>query len=158
MTYKYLAYSIALGFISFIVGMAVNAILRRTVFYTHSLSNLNFIRSEQLNRLIGIGVFKWVIKNTFLKYFNQSLTLKKKIEKTDLVKLRDEMTAAEISHLIAFLFVTTFALEKFYNLNFIFGLTIMIVNVLMNLYPSLLQQVNKRRIDKFITLTLRQIR
>jgi len=29
-------------------------------------------------------------------------------------------------------------------------LTIMVVNILMNLYPSLLQQENKRRIDKLI--------
>ena len=150
MAYKYLSFSIALGFISFIVGIAVNAILRRTEFYKRSLTNLNFVTSEKLNKVIGIGIFKWVVKNTFFKYFNQSLTLKKRIEKTDLVKLRDEMTAAEISHLIAFLFVTFFAFAKFYNLNFLFGLTIMIVNVLMNLYPSLLQQENKRRIDRFI--------
>lgn len=150
MFYKYLSFSIALGFISFIVGMVVNAPLRKTEFYKHSLSSLNFITSEKLNKIMGIGIFKWIIKNTFFKYFNQSLTLKKRIEKTDLLTLRDEMTAAEISHLIAFLFVTFFALAKFYNLNFLFGLTIMIVNVLMNLYPSLLQQENKRRIDKFL--------
>lgn len=60
------------------------------------------------------------------------------------------MTISEIDHLIGFVFVTIFALVKFYYLDFLFGLTIMMVNILMNLYPSLLQQQNKRRIDRSI--------
>jgi hypothetical protein len=39
---------------------------------------------------------------------------------------------------------------KFYKTEWLFGLTILIVNKLMNLSPSLLQQQNKRRIDKLI--------
>jgi len=132
------------------VGIVVNTVLRKTDFYNRSLSSLNFIKSEKLNKFIGLGVFKWVIKNTFFKYLNQNLKLKKKIEKADLIHLRDEMTKAEIDHLIGFIFVTVFAFVKFFNFDFVFGLTIMIVNALMNLYPSLLQQENKRRIDKFI--------
>lgn len=57
------------------------------------------------------------------------------------------MTKSEIEHLIAFVFAS-FAIAKFYNHNYLFCLIIMIVNILMNLYPSLLQQQNKRRIDK----------
>ena len=60
------------------------------------------------------------------------------------------MTISEIDNLIGFVFVTIFALVKFYYLDFLFGLTIMMVNILMNLYPSLLQQQNKRRIDRSI--------
>lgn len=150
MIYKYLSFSIAIAFISFMVGMMINALLRKTAFYKNHLSNLNFIKSERLNDIIGIGIFKWIVKNTFFKFFNQKLTLKKKIEIADLNKLRDEMTISEIDHLIGFAFVTIFAFIKWYTHNFIFGLTIMIVNILMNLYPSLLQQKNKRRIDKLI--------
>lgn len=94
--------------------------------------------------------FKWVVKNTFFKFFNQKLKLKGKIEKADLAKLRTEMTRSEIDHLVAFIFVTCFALFAFYNLKFTSAGIMMAVNVLMNLYPSLLQQENKRRIDKFI--------
>ena len=130
--------------------MIINAILRKTEFYNKKLSNLNFIKSQNLNRIIGIGIFKWVVKNTFFKYFNQKLKLKRKIEKTDLNKLRNEMTKSEIEHLIGFVFVTIFAFVKFFSANFLFGFIIMIVNILMNLYPSLLQQENKRRIDKLI--------
>ena len=150
MTYKYLSFSISIAFISWIVGMIINAILRKTEFYNKKLSNLNFIKSQNLNRIIGIGIFKWIVKNTFFKYFNQKLKLKRKIEKTDLNKLRNEMTKSEIEHLIGFVFVTIFAFVKFFSANFLFGFIIMIVNILMNLYPSLLQQENKRRIDKLI--------
>jgi len=150
MIYKYLAFSASITVISWMVGIVINAIFRKTNFYKNNLSDLNFLKSENLNKIIGIDIFKWIVKNTFFKFFNQKLKLKKKIEKNDLNKLRDEMTISEIDHLIGFAFVTIFAFEKFVNLNFLFGLIMMIVNVLMNLYPSLLQQENKRRIDKLI--------
>jgi len=106
------------------------------------------IKNENLNKIIGLGYFKWIVKNTFFKFFNQKIKLKNK--KTELSEIRKEMTIAEISHLIGFIFVTVIALYKSVSINYLFGLTIMIVNILMNLYPSLLQQENKRRIDKLI--------
>jgi len=147
---KYLSFSISIAFISWIVGMLVNAFLRKTDFYTKHLNHLNFIKSEKLNKIIGMDFFKWIVKNTFFKFFNQKLKLKNKIKKADLVKLRAEMTTSEIDHLIAFIFVTCFALVAFYHLKFVSAGIMMLINVLMNLYPSLLQQENKRRIDKFI--------
>lgn len=132
------------------VGMIINGILKRTAFYNNKLTNLNFIKSEKLYKWIGVDLVKWIVKNTPFKYFNQKLKVNSKIEKSDLVKLRQEMTSSEIDHLIGFVFVTIFAMVKFYKSDWLFGLTIMIVNILMNLNPSLLQQQNKRRIDKLI--------
>ena len=68
----------------------------------------------------------------------------------EIQNLINEMTIAEISHLIGFLFVTFFAVYKTITHDFLFGLIIMIVNIFMNLYPTLLQQENKRRIDPII--------
>lgn len=98
----------------------------------------------------GVGIVKWIVKNTPFKYFNQKLKLKNKIEKNDLHILRGEMTSSEIEHLIGFVFVTVFALVKCYKTEWLFGLTMMVVNIFMNLHPSLIQQQNKRRIDKFL--------
>ncbi len=148
--YKYISFSISIAVISWLVGMALNAVLRKTTFYKSNLSNLNFIKTEKLNKIIGIDIFKWVVKNTFFKFFNQKLKLKSKIEKSDLITLRNEMTISEIDHLIGFVFVTVFAVIKSIQFNYKFGLIIMIVNVLLNLYPSILQQQNKRRIDTFL--------
>lgn len=150
MVYKYLSFSIAVAFSSFIVGMAVNAFLKKTKFYNDELSDLNFIKSEKWNKWFGVGMVKWIVKNTPFKYFNQKLKLKNRAEKTDLHQLREEMTNSEIEHLIGFVFVTIFALVKFYNSEWLFGVTLMIVNVFMNLNPSLLQQQNKSRINKLI--------
>lgn len=147
---KYISFSIAITFISFIVGMAVNAILKKTNLYTNQLSKLNLIKSEKLNKCLGVDIVKWVVKNTPFKYFNQKLKLRNKIVLADLHVLRAEMTSSEIDHLIGFVFVMFFVLMKFYKTEWLFGLTILIVNILMNLSPSLLQQQNKRRIDKLI--------
>ncbi len=147
---KYISFSIAITFISFIVGMAVNAILKKTKFYNNRLSKLNLKKSEKLNKCLGVDIVKWVVKNTPFKYFNQKLKLRNKIEIADLHVLRVEMTSSEIDHLIGFVFVMFFVLMKFYKTEWLFGLTILIVNILMNLSPSLLQQQNKRRIDKLI--------
>ncbi|MBX2873038.1 MAG: hypothetical protein KTR30_13080, partial [Saprospiraceae bacterium] len=70
--------------------------------------------------------------------------------KTDLSEIRYQMTLSEISHLIGFVFVTVFAIQKSFAVSLVFGLTMMIPNVFMNLYPSLLQQENKRRIDQLV--------
>ena len=150
MVYKYLIFSISITVISFMVGIIIGGVLKKTAFYNKELSNLNFIKSDALNKWIGVDMVKWIIKNTPFKYLNQSLQLKNKIEKADLHQLRRDMTSSEIDHLIGFVFVTAFALVRFYKTEWMFGLIIMAVNVLMNLHPSLLQQQNKRRIDRLI--------
>jgi len=140
-------FGMSMSVISWIVGMILNSILVKTKYY-EKLSNLNFITSKTWNKWIGIKYFKWIVKNTFFKFFNQSIKLENK--KADLTKIRNEMTLAEISHLIGFIFVAVFAIYKSFIVNIVFGLTMMIPNLLLNLYPSLLQQENKRRIDKLI--------
>lgn len=130
---------------SWIIGMVMNSLLMKTEYYKR-MSNFNFILNEKLNEIIGIKYFKWIVKNTFFKFFNQQLKVENR--KTDLTELRNQMMISEISHLIGFVFVAIFAVYKCFSVNIVFGLTMMIGNTLLNLYPSLLQQENKRRIDK----------
>lgn len=149
MILKYFTFSIAAAFISWIAGMLMSEILKKSGQY-EKLANLNYIKSEKANTYLGLGAFKWIVKNTFFKYFNPKLTLKGKAELNQLRELRKEMTFSEISHLMAFFAVSVVALLKLAKGEFIFAVVIMAVNILMNLYPSLLQQENKRRIDKFL--------
>jgi hypothetical protein len=131
--------------------MIIHAVLKKTEFYNKRLSNLDFVENEKLNKYIGVDVIKWIVKNTPFKYFNQTIKIKGRIEKTGLIKLRQDMTSSEISHLIGFAFVLIVALLIFLKTKFFLGIVIILtVNILMNLYPSLLQQQNKRRIDKLI--------
>ncbi|WP_339923127.1 hypothetical protein [uncultured Cyclobacterium sp.] len=114
------------------------------------LSKLNFIENKALNKNLGLPYFKWIVKNTPFKFFNPNMRLKAKVEYIELVKLRKEMTFSEISHLGAFLFVGGFALVKIVYGQYLFSFIIMLANTFMNLYPSLLQQENKRRLDRLM--------
>lgn len=143
---KYVTFGIAISFISWIVGMICNSILIQTKYY-EKLSNLNFITSKSLNTYIGLNYFKWIVKNTPFRFFNQKIRLQNK--KAELTEIRKEMTIAEVSHLIGFIFVTSIALYKGFSDNYLFAILISLVNIPMNLYPALLQQENKRRIDRF---------
>jgi len=140
-----LIFGISMSVFSWIIGMVMNSLLMKTEYYKR-MSNFNFILNEKLNEIIGIKYFKWIVKNTFFKFFNQQLKVENR--KTDLTELRNQMMISEISHLIGFVFVAIFAVYKCFSVNIVFGLTMMIGNTLLNLYPSLLQQENKRRIDK----------
>lgn len=131
--------------------MILHALIKSQPYYT-DLSNLNFIKSKRLNKAIGLGVFKWIVKNTFFKYFNQKIKLERRIQVDELYELRKEMSISDISHLLGFAVVTLFAFAKFIYGNYSFGLVMMAVNIVLNLYPSLLQQENKRRIDKLIRI------
>jgi len=104
-----LIFGISASVISWIVSMVLNSVLMKTAYYK-KLSNLNFIKSEKLNQKIGIKYFKWIVKNTFFKFFNQNIKIENK--KTDLIKIRNEMTYSEISHLIGFVLVLIFAINK----------------------------------------------
>jgi hypothetical protein len=140
-------FGISISFISWIVGMILNSILIKTAFYC-KLSNLNIIKSKYLNEKIGMKPFKWIVKNTFFKFLNGKIKVEKR--NVDLTEVRKEMTFSEISHLIGFIFVAMFAFYKIFSVGILFGLAMMIPNTLLNLYPSLLQQENKRRIDILI--------
>lgn len=141
------AFGLSLSIVSWMVGIIGNAMLQGTSYY-EKLSHLNFVPSKALNRTLGIEQFKWIVKNSFFRFLNQSIRVEGK--HTDLASIRHQMTLAEISHLIGFLFVAAFALYQSFNVSLIFGLTMMIPNAVLNGYPSLLQQENKRRIDKLI--------
>lgn len=144
---QYFVFAVSISIISWIVGIIVNTIIKNRPWY-ENLSHIQLIKNERVYKWIGIDAVKWIVKNTPFKYFNPGLRVQGKV--TDLKALRREMTYADIGHLVGFVFVTIVAVVKAINVSLLFGLIIMIVNVLMNLYPSLLQQQNKKRIDRFI--------
>lgn len=140
-------FGLSLSVVSWMVGIIGTALVQRTSYYD-KLSHLNFIPSKALNRFLCIKQFKWIVKNSFFRYLNQSIKVQGK--QTDLSAIRHQMTIAEIGHLIGFLFVTAFAVYQSFNVSIVFGLTMMIPNAILNGYPSLLQQENKRRLDQLV--------
>ena len=128
----------------------MTALIRTTAFYEKRLSNLNFIKSDLANTIIGVGVVKWIVKNTFFKYLNQKLRFDQKINIADIKDIQSDMTKSEIDHLFAFMFVAVFMCITIFNQNYLSALVNLMVNMLMNLNPALLQQQNKRRIGKLL--------
>ena len=148
-----LTFGISISVFSWIVGIIFNGVFAKSDFYK-KFSNLHFIKSKSLNKKIGMKYFKWIVKNTFFRFLNQNIKFEGK--NSDISTIRYEMTLAEISHLVGFIFVTFFAVYFIFKMNLLFGLSIMIPNIFLNLYPSLLQQENKRRIDQVINRQIRK--
>lgn len=146
-------FGLSLSVVSWMVGIIGGALLQKTRYFER-LAHLNFIPGRALNRALGIERFKWIVKNSFFRFLNQSIRVDGK--HTDLAAIRHQMTVAEINHLIGFLFVAAAALYQSFNVSPMFGLSMMIPNALLNAYPSLLQQENKRRIDQLLHRSARR--
>jgi len=153
---KFLTFSLSIATISWIVGMLITALISKTGFHNRKLSKLNFINNEKINRLIGISPFKWIIMHSFFKCFNPKLSVPKRILASELDEYRSEMTKAELNHVFAFIFMIPFILVKIYYGLYLFALVMLLTNILMNLYPTLLQQRNKRRIDRYLSVLNRR--
>ena len=144
--FQYLASSLAIVFMSWIVGIIAHALLRKTSIYC-VMSRLQYAPSPRLYKLLGLPYFKWLVIHTPVKLFNQNLKIS---SRKDLQRIYSLMTSAELSHLLGFIFVVFMAIYKGITLNFRYGLVLMILNILLNLYPALLQQYNKQRIIKIL--------
>jgi len=141
--------AIAFTFGSWLVGLVVNNAVKNTAFYS-KLSHFNFIKKESTSHAIGMTGFKWMVKHTFFKYFNQKLKFETRPTIAQLQEIRTEMTYSEISHFMAFIFIFVVMVLKLWNGQVTFAITLLIFNIIFNLYPSLLQQQNKKRIDKIL--------
>lgn len=139
-------------FISYTIGALITPIILQTKLKERLISN-NFLSNKWIQR-IGVLYFGWLIRHSFMGIFNQKLKYKGKLNQEKLSKLHQEMTFAEVGHLLAFIFLLFinglliyFKLELWYIILFFF------LNIIFNFYLVLLQQYNKRRINK-LTKTL----
>ncbi|MEE4639454.1 MAG: hypothetical protein V2J42_12025 [Wenzhouxiangella sp.] len=144
---QYLVFGASVSVFSWIVGLILIFPLAKSAYYQR-LQHLNFIPSATVNRYMGIWIFRWIVRDTPFRFFNPTIRLTS--GRADLARVRDAMTHAEISHLIGFFAVVLVALYMSVTTSWLLGLMIMMANTLLNLYPSLLQQENKRRIDRLI--------
>lgn len=142
-----LGFGLSLSLVSWMVGIIGGSLLAKTRYFAR-LSHLNFMPSEAWNRALRIEQFKRIVKNSPFRFLNQGIRVAGR--GTDLGSIRHQMTLAEINHLIGFLFVCSAALYQSFHISLVFGLSMMIPNVVLNGYPSLLQQENKRRIDRVL--------
>ena len=143
--------------ISWAIGGALNIYLSNKYIYK-SLYGIIFIRNNRNYKYVGMSVFVFFVTKTFYAKFNTIIKFKSG-NVNDLEKMKREMINSEIGHLIG-LFVAELIIIIFFVVNpiiywFPTGISFLIVatimNIIHNLYPILLQQENRLRIDKIIT-------
>lgn len=140
--------SIFFLFLSYTAGLIVDQTLRRTINYP-KLSNFQLFKTPQAYERLGILPFKRAITP-----FTMNAGLKDGIKSKDisyLKEIRDHMTAGEIGHWVAAIFlfgVTLVAVWKGKSPLVVFGYVIL--NLFGNVYLSLLQQYNKLRLDRIL--------
>ena len=137
--------------ISMIIGIfTVNAI-KNTKLY-HLINENTISENESFYKFLGTGIIKKLFINTPLKNFNTQIVINKsKLNITALNDLKMKMTDAEIGHIVAFVvIIATSGFLYILNQN---GFVIVVLNglnITFNLYPILIQQQNKLKIDKMI--------
>jgi len=132
-----------------VIGIGINELIKSKEFYK-SFSNWIFIKNDLVYRLIGIKYMKWLVYKTFWKNVNTKLIIDKRPSLIELNLLKQEMIYAEISHLVGFIFTLIISTISIIYEKIEFGIILIATNVIFNLYPALLQQKNKNRINKLI--------
>jgi hypothetical protein len=144
--------AIAAMFLSFIVGMAVNALLRRLEIYDR-LSNLSLFSDPKSFENIGVLWYRKILLATPLRYFNPNIRFSSDRSKETLDSIRVHMANAEVSHWVGFFAMLPVMVAAWWYRGSTVGLAYLVLNVLGNLYPCLLQQYNKSRLNKVIAIT-----
>lgn len=136
-------------FISYAIGAILTDFLLKKQ-KVDWFDNKNFI-SDSLTKQLGVLVLGWLVKNTFMGWFNKNLNLKPSASKEDLKKLKQEMGFAEAGHTIAFYFLLLVnGWMLYYGVGWGYALLFLMLNIIFNLYLVFLQQYNKRRIDRVL--------
>lgn len=140
---------IFLLFLSYGFGALATALLRKSNWFKW-FENHNYI-GDQCTKRLGILHLGWIIRKSFLGIFNKKLVYSGKMNNRKLKALKDEMTLSENSHLLAFIslqFLITYLFMIEIPMWQIISYTLL--NIIFNLYLVLLQQYNKRRIDRLL--------
>jgi len=136
-------------FFSYMIGAWMTSLIMKTRLNKYFVGN-HFL-SDVWTKRLGILHFGWLIKHSFMGIFNQNLKYKGKLNAKKLHQLKHEMTLAEVGHLIAFLFLVLINLLFIYlEMDWRYILVFFILNIIFNFYLVLLQQYNKRRINKLL--------
>ena len=142
-------------FLSFIVGMLVNALLRPLNIYER-LSNRYLFSDSQSYESFGILWYRKILLATPFRSFNTNIRFSTNRSIETLDSIRIHMANAEVSHWAGFAAMLALMVAAWWYRGLTIALTYLILNILGNLYPCLLQQYNKRRLTRVITATKRR--
>ena len=140
--------------LSMIVGILAVRLLKDTKLYQYI--NDNTISTDpKFYSFLGTSIIKRLIMNTSLNNFNKEIIVKSpNLDLQELNNLKLKMTNAEVGHIVAFIFLmaTTIVLVLL-DQDIAVLIILNILNIIFNLYPILIQQQNKLRIDRILKST-----
>ncbi|MBK7895077.1 MAG: hypothetical protein IPJ90_09390 [Anaerolineaceae bacterium] len=137
-------------FLSFVMGVIADPILRRMTNYEWWSTRYLFKDSKTYEK-IGILWFQRFLKVTPLGSFNGNIHFTQKRDLATLRAIREQMATAEMSHWVGFIVMLGLTVLAWFYRGAVVGLVYVAFNVLGNVYPSLLQQYNKRRLNRVIS-------
>ncbi|HEY9104585.1 hypothetical protein [Chitinimonas sp.] len=146
---KLLNNAIAVMFLSFIIGVLADLVLRRMPFYGWMSARYVFADSKTYERL-GVEWFRKMLLATPLRMFNTSIKLPKHRDLQLLKDIQKHIATAEVSHWVGFAVMMVLTIYAWGVYGPKVGLSFVFFNTLGNLYPCLLQQYNKRRLYQLI--------
>lgn len=147
--------AVAVMFLSFIVGMMVNDILRRTAFYGRLTDRYLFSEPETYEKL-GVLGFRKLLLRTPLGWFNKFIHISEDRSLAHLRSVRVHMANSEVAHWVGFVSMSSLMFVAWWYRGPKIAVAYLVFNVLGNFYPCMLQQYNKRRILKAIDIAERR--
>lgn len=131
--------------------MLGDAVLRRLSIYEWLSNRYLFANSRTYERL-GVLWFRKFLLATPLRFFNTKICFTQNRDLSLLKEIRGSIAAAEVSHWVAFVMMMGLNIVVWWYRGPKVGMAYLFLNILGNLYPSLLQQYNKRRLGVLISV------
>jgi hypothetical protein len=146
---------IAVMFLSFIVGVIADLVLRRMPAYGWMSGRYLFADAKTYESL-GVEWYRKILLATPLRMFNTNIKLPKKRDLHLLKQIRQHIATAEVSHWVGFAVMLAATVYAWISYGPKTGLSFVFFNIIGNLYPCLLQQYNKRRLHQLIAFMERR--
>lgn len=147
--------AIAALFISFLFGGLGDVILRRLNIYEWLSTRYLFANAKTYERL-GVLWFRKFLLATPLRYFNTKICFTQNRDLALLKEIRGHIAAAEVSHWVAFIMLSVWMAAAWWYSGPKVGVAFLVLNIVGNIYPCLLQQYNKRRLAVAIAVVERR--
>ena len=117
--------------------------------FPNSYYNKRKIESELFFKSIGVPIFRKLLINSFFKYLNRRVHLRGKKGDRFIIFI-EETKQSETSHFISLVITLGIQVLLIINYRFYDFWMLLLFNVLFNLYPILLQRMNRFLIEKRI--------
>jgi hypothetical protein len=142
---------IVILFLSFFVGIIADPMLRRLTTYDWLSTRYLFASSKTYEKLGVLLYRKLLLANPF-RMLNAKIFLTKNRDLASLKSVREAMATSEVSHWVGFVAMLGLTIFAWWHRGSLVGLAYLFCNIIGNLYPCLLQQYNKRRLDQLISV------